>query len=370
MNGRFSLYLDLLRLIAASLVFLSHVPSFAGGLLWQVAGLGHEAVVVFFILSGFVMFYVVNDKRESGRQYLINRATRIYSVVLPALAITVILDGIGHWLNAEAYARADHKMQALSFIEVLVRALSFTNQSWTSASVFSNLPYWSLGYEVMYYVFFGIVMFARRAKMLLMALCLLCMGPSIVLYLPIWWGGVWLHQNKDRFQLSRVTAYIGAFGSVLGFGLIALPSHTAFIHQASMRFVLPGWLQPFILEPAGYIMVDALLAITTLVHLLCVYQLTTTMPSFNKQAVAKGITWLSSHTFAIYLLHLPMFFFVSALFPATQSPLWNAIWVLVITPLCIVGISVGIESNKHRLKSAFETLCSWRPQRDRRSAEL
>ncbi len=52
MNKQFSIYLDLIRFLAASVVFLSHAPGFSGGWLWQLGGLGHEAVVIFLFYPG------------------------------------------------------------------------------------------------------------------------------------------------------------------------------------------------------------------------------------------------------------------------------------------------------------------------------
>jgi peptidoglycan/LPS O-acetylase OafA/YrhL len=91
MNKQFSIYLDLIRFTAALFVFISHVPRFSGSWLWQLTGFGHEAVVIFFVLSGFVISYVVFDKNESPQKYITNRLSRIYSVSIPAILLTVTL---------------------------------------------------------------------------------------------------------------------------------------------------------------------------------------------------------------------------------------------------------------------------------------
>ena len=64
MNKQLSIYLDLLRFLAAVFVFISHASTFSGGWLWQIAKLGHEAVVFFFILSGFVIAFVCFEKKK------------------------------------------------------------------------------------------------------------------------------------------------------------------------------------------------------------------------------------------------------------------------------------------------------------------
>jgi len=57
MTNALSLYLDALRFAAAFTVFLSHYGAgrISGGLFWHFADYGRTAVLVFFVLSGFVI---------------------------------------------------------------------------------------------------------------------------------------------------------------------------------------------------------------------------------------------------------------------------------------------------------------------------
>jgi peptidoglycan/LPS O-acetylase OafA/YrhL len=50
MNQALSVYLDLMRLVAAGMVFIMHMNarSVAGPLLWRIAGHGSEGVIIFF----------------------------------------------------------------------------------------------------------------------------------------------------------------------------------------------------------------------------------------------------------------------------------------------------------------------------------
>src|SRR4051812_47468734 len=84
-------YLDLMRFSAAAIVFGSHFGSWrlTGGLFWQLAPYGHSAVIVFFVLSGFVIAWTAERKDRSGQDYLLSRASRVLSVAWPAIALTV-----------------------------------------------------------------------------------------------------------------------------------------------------------------------------------------------------------------------------------------------------------------------------------------
>ncbi len=60
MTNALSFYLDGLRFGAAFTVFLAHysVQRISGGFFWPWFAYGHTAVLVFFVLSGFVIAWV------------------------------------------------------------------------------------------------------------------------------------------------------------------------------------------------------------------------------------------------------------------------------------------------------------------------
>ncbi|WP_342223471.1 acyltransferase family protein [Klebsiella pneumoniae] len=95
MNKLTSIYLDLIRFTAALVVVLSHAAGFTSLKIPIISGLGTEAVVVFFVLSGYVIAYVSSNKENNYIAFFKARAIRIYSVLVPAVLITLIFDHIG-----------------------------------------------------------------------------------------------------------------------------------------------------------------------------------------------------------------------------------------------------------------------------------
>ena len=81
-------------------------PTNLDRLFYFATGLGHQAVVVFFVLSGYLVGGSVLTAYQSGRwswaAYALRRLTRLWVVLLPALIITLAVDGLGHtWFHIQ-----------------------------------------------------------------------------------------------------------------------------------------------------------------------------------------------------------------------------------------------------------------------------
>ena len=90
LNQPFSVYLDLVRFLAALAVVLMHMRMFRlvsipGSEHWTL--LGRESVMAFFVLSGFVIAYTTQMRRPDALDFTVARAARIYSVALPVLLL-------------------------------------------------------------------------------------------------------------------------------------------------------------------------------------------------------------------------------------------------------------------------------------------
>ncbi|MFL0797682.1 MAG: acyltransferase [Cellvibrionaceae bacterium] len=350
MNKQFSIYLDLLRFVAAGFVFLSHVTMFAGGWLWQLAAFGHEAVVFFFVLSGFVIAYVVYEREEKAFKYTVNRLSRIYSVTIPALLLTIILYYGGHAISPEAFQDLDKRL--LDPVWTLFSGLFFINQSWVGTPMLSNLPYWSLGYEVLYYCFFGVFVFTKGWLRLLLLLGVVgVMGPSILLYLPIWLTGVWCFRNLNRFQLSLRRSVLLYVVSIFGIFVFVREDVQNIVNLYAKDLLgesVYGWL----LEPADKFAADYLLAVFVTLHLYAGYHVISQKYHFSEWW-EKVIRYFSAHTFSLYLYHMPMLYFVSAVVPYDSNPILNIVSCWLLIPLSILLLSTYTENKKASYQTFF-----------------
>ena len=100
-----SLSLDVIRFGSALVIAVVHIAQSYFSIGWPdlVTSVGLPAVAVFFILSGFVIRYVTRIKYSTLGEYTIDRASRIYSVVLPAILFTVLADLISYHVNPHYY---------------------------------------------------------------------------------------------------------------------------------------------------------------------------------------------------------------------------------------------------------------------------
>jgi peptidoglycan/LPS O-acetylase OafA/YrhL len=216
--------LDLLRGCAALLVLTGHLRAYVfqnfneamaagmgSGLLvkafYFATSLGHQAVIVFFALSGFLVGgKAVEDilvRRFSWSRYLLRRLTRLWIVIVPALLFTLVLDKTAMSLAATGYDGRFYQMYASGPRADVPISHSFL--TWLGNVAFlqtivvpcfgSNGPLWSLANEFWYYMLFplGFWVIAARAG-IATKLAGAVLLTVLVAFLPYWLlqgGFVW-----------------------------------------------------------------------------------------------------------------------------------------------------------------------------------
>ena len=348
MKPELSLYLDAVRFTAALVVFISHfaLHRLSGGFLWQLNVYGHQAVAVFFVLSGFVIAYATDTRERDARSYAISRLSRMYSVVLPAVVLTVLLDLIGgHW-RPESYATGWGFANDWTAAR-LFAALSFTNEIWTQhVKLGSNAAYWSMGYEVPYYVIFGLALFApRRWRAAAVVAAAVAAGPAIMLSMPLWLGGVAAYHFSQRNSLSARTGRWLFFGSAAAW----------LVYEAlAWRYGRP------MVEGGVYfrrleVLQDAIVGPLFIAHLL----------GFNAAAKSLGpwllrhasaIRWAAGASFTLYLCHMPIAQFLLACSPWPASDPRSRALVFTGTLIAVFVFAEFTERRKNAWRKGFEFL--------------
>jgi peptidoglycan/LPS O-acetylase OafA/YrhL len=348
MNRSFSLYLDLVRFIAACLVYLYH--SNQRWLVQEVlpaSQFGHSAVVVFFVLSGYVIAYVTATKETDWASYSASRLSRVYSVAIPALVLTLALDPIGRGLGVAPY---DYPWD--QFVPRIGASLVMLNEVWfVSITCFSNVPYWSIGYEFWYYVAFGVWCFAPRpwGGWLVFALAVL-LGPKIVLLAPLWVMGIVLFHSKRLQSLSRAWAWVWVLAST---GLIVAyhaTGVTGVLSEGLRHLIGKAWYTQ--LAYSKFFLEDYLLGLLVFVNFAGMRQIADVFWPMLKP-LEKLIRWLASYTFTLYLLHQPVYLFWGSLIagdPKSTTFWWQTTAAMAVS---VVLIGTVTEAKRGFLRAAL-----------------
>lgn len=352
MTRSFSTYLDLLRFLAALIVFIVHAnyERFTGGLpgLWRLSGLGNDAVMVFFVLSGFVISYVADKKEPRLIDYSTSRFARLYSVVVPALLLTVVADWAGSHIYPPLYQGP--WFESDNPIWRLFSNLFFINELWfIPVRPFSNGPFWSLGYEFWYYVIFAAAIYAPPPwRWPLMLSVALVMGPKILLLLPVWLLGVVAYRLATRHSIPLRTGILLACGSLivyLIFHLMDLPDLLMKITQDALgrEFVLHT------LKWSGQFLSSYIIGFLIALHILGVYSILSAERA-PILMLERPIRYVASYTFALYLFHYPLLQFFAAVAAATDHKEAGALLVIVATTLSVWALASLTEPRKSDIK--------------------
>lgn len=256
-SSRASVSLDALRGTAALLVVLGHLRNaFFVNLaqltghkaLWfgvyAVTNLGHQAVLVFFVLSGYLVggsvIRALRRRDWSWPRYLTHRLVRLWLVLIPALLLGLGWDQLGIYLHQAPALYSGHSVSHLtrdvgdgSTIGVLFANLAFL-QSIYFPTFGSNGALWSLANEWWYYLLFPLAacVVARASRswlitgayVVLFALIGLMVGRSILALFPAWLLGAALHFAPKRTTALKGLALGGVtvlyFLAVCGFALL------------------------------------------------------------------------------------------------------------------------------------------------------
>lgn len=346
MNKETSIYLDAIRFTAAMAVFFGHISGgrFTAGLFWQMGPYGPEAVDVFFVLSGFVIAYVYDTRENTVLRYAVSRFARIYSVAIPALVVTFILDAIGRATRPGLYTQAWHYVWH-GRVSQIAHALTFTNQIWfNNLPPGSDFPFWSLGFEVWYYVIFAVAVFAVKPwRIPLVMFLLIFVGPKVAAMFPIWLMGFGAYHLCKHVVIPVPIAAIlclGAIGLWIGYEIYAW--HVG-------RPIGPNWIgRPPIIQ-------DYIIGTLFAVHLIG-FRFVSHIPGPILQFFASPIRWVAGATLTLYLFHLPLSQFLAAETPWPPSAWQTRALIYIGVPILVFVIAEFTERRKNIWRQGFEAL--------------
>jgi peptidoglycan/LPS O-acetylase OafA/YrhL len=346
-NSTTSTYLDLVRFLAATAVFIDHLSSqkFSAGFLWQLEHLGDQAVIVFFVLSGFVIGYVTDTRERDVKTYALNRTARILSVALPALVLTFLLDSMGRTIEPSVYAALQQDARYPEWLQYAASAL-FLNEIWAAGiSPGTNRVYWSLGYEVWYYIAFAAVVFApARWRLASVGLAVVVVGPAIALLMPLWFLGVGLYYacKSPPSSALGLAALVGSAGLWLAYEVFTAPEN--------------GWtIATTTYFPRNEIPQDYLVALFFALNLYGFVSLSSRF-AISHAGIERLIRWCAGATFSFYLTHLPLLHFFTAISPWPIDSAAHRFFLVIATLTSVFAFASVTERKKQDWRVLIERI--------------
>jgi peptidoglycan/LPS O-acetylase OafA/YrhL len=311
--------------------------------LYSLTSLGSEAVVVFFVLSGYwvggSVIAAMRARSFSWARYASARLTRLWLVLIPALLLTLLVDAIGASLmgTADVYARpelyagipAAPSYSPLTFLGNLVFL-----QDLHVPVLGTNQPLWSLAYEFWYYLLFPALLVAfwpggsvrrRLVGIVLAVLAVLVSGPVVMGLFPAWVLGAVVAALRGRISgilttwppMSLALARLCAIPLIVGAAVAA--------HEVEMPF------------RGGALLLAAVTAVSMSVFVVDVAW------TGKRGRILDAASWTAHSSYSLYATHMPLVVLAAALLVPAAGDRWSVSalsalgFLAVIVACCLVA---------------------------------
>lgn len=315
-------YLHAVRAVAALLVLLGHARgnllgslyNFTSTHFWISAAITRIlywpflvpqlAVVVFFVLSGYLVGgkLLRTDPDAPGvmTDYVVDRLSRIYTVAIPALIVSVaIFWGLAAWLGSTRLVQENDALVVCSpRIGDVLSNLLLLNKIFVP-TLCSDAPYWSIQNEMSYYIIAGLVFFAvaRRRK-----------PAQACLALAVLAGVLWV-LAREPLSLWHTLLLSGFW--FLG-AAIAIPARP--MRYAAVAAILVAYAAVSVAWRAGPLnMRDLVCVAIATAASICFVRQSRVAALFDRPPVARLAVFMSERSYSLYLFHFPVVIAVAAI---------------------------------------------------------
>ncbi|RYZ48817.1 MAG: acyltransferase, partial [Chitinophagaceae bacterium] len=271
---------------------------------------GHEFVLLFFVLSGFVIHYgyALKLKQNSAAkiqwgQYLVRRARRIYPPFLFALLLTLILDTIGRANGLAIYdgqtpyqtINTNVGNQSLGW-QTLLGNLFFLYKEYVP--IFgTNGPTWSLKFEWWFYMIYPLTILVARKHIYYAT------GLMVLLFAASFFPGLWPGALAREIFGSMICWWLGVLLAEVATGRIKAPM------SVMVAMALIGFGVCFVTAGDSRVtdLKTALLFTAIIAVLLAVAQRGKSLKWLEK------LKPLGDFSYTLYIIHFPILVLLSGL---------------------------------------------------------
>jgi peptidoglycan/LPS O-acetylase OafA/YrhL len=381
--------LEALRGLAALVVFIGHLYVKIEGLpqisliqiLMSFALWGTEAVIIFFVLSGVVIYLSQEKRPKTVVEFAVNRLVRIG----PLYIFSLILAAGVALFRGQAITPAE-TIGNLLFLQTL--------QGYIVGVLPTNEPLWSLSSEMFFYFLFALCLWNRKLAWVwcvaaVFSLVLYPVSLSLgwlehlrlqLAFSCIWLMGYAIARLRHQFRFERSfaisliplalmcarTHFLEGYYDVyrfFAFALFLLPLFNVLISRSEHIIKVPWWIAVgcvllsgalFLMFSKSILFTKILLSALATTSILLFYTFPQVFDYLSKTfAKAKPLlVYMGSISYALYITHMPILYFLQAVFP--RHPL--------MTVMLTVGIVLMIS---HVLELILQPkITSWSKQRN------
>ena len=302
------------RAIAALVVVISHAALGAHTLFpqmpdiyYHVLGLGNLGVDYFFVLSGFIIGHVTYDMQPTlanAKHYLRSRVIRIYVPYLPiSLAMMLVLIIFPHisFVNREPFSLLG---------SLLLLPSNHKPVLWAA---------WTLQHEVVFYALFGLCFFWLKRPRLIYGWAVLIV--ALTLFYPPRWMHTAAGLLNLEFLLGLMACYLYHSQRLVAwrYGLVAIGCAVA-LYAAWRLLSAPPSFYNHVLAGCGFASIILGLA---------------AMEAHVDFSRFRGLVFLGSASYAIYLVHGPVMSSISRVYTIVD-------WQSALPLLTLVSVLASI----------------------------
>lgn len=386
-KSKASVLLDLIRALAALLVLVEHwrnlffidYPQIQAhravfAPVYLLTSAGHQAVVIFFVLSGYLIsgsvFRTLDRNNWSWQTYLVHRLLRLWIVLIPGLLLCALWDAIGihSHLAPILYSGGAGNHMVTNVLATHTPKIFFQNlaflQMILSPTFGSDGALWSLSYEFWYYILFplGLLTVLSKTRLWTRLLCgplfaivAWFVGWPILSSFPIWLlGSVLALVPIPKFS-NRMRVLISVLYLPIFFGLAKIES-VGSVDSAIAQGIthLPLLYRDYFLALATFGLLWALLSATSPAE-----------KSTGEHAIRKA----SAFSYTLYVSHTPLAVLLVAVVEGDRRWAPDPLHILLGLALLVLllayayGLAILTEFRTDRIRRWLEAKLHLKPNR-------
>jgi len=318
LSANASAHLDMMRGVAALAVLFGHGRNlFFGSYTGRQAmaatqhglGIGDQAVIAFFVLSGYLIGNSVLRSMQnsvwSWRTYMKNRLTRLWVVLIPALLLTCAWDiwGVHRFGTTNIYLGGRGQTVVLGAVASRLTLPAFCGNLFFVQTILvptfgSNVALWSLSYEFWFYILFPVLATVvmknnwvdRLWFLIATALILFFIGWPILGGFVLWMLGVGVSFIPPTVSRpgKRLVLAVAVLVLMLSLGVTKAVSMPKFPANLILASGFSGLLYAALNHRSGNV----------------------------SKLYIRVANWLSRSSYSLYLAHVPFLVFLAAMLRA------------------------------------------------------